>query len=168
MPRKPVIGVMGGSKAGEAALDMARQLGGLIAERGWILLNGGRNTGVSAASSAGAKQAGGFVVGILPDATDSHASPHLDLAVMTGAGDGRNLFNVLSSDVVIACAGRLGTLSEIVFALNYDKPVVLLGFGLNDAHFHRYIRSGQLLSASTPHEAVDLAAAALARTPRAS
>ena len=51
--RKPVIGVMGGSKANAAVEAMARQLGRLIAERGWILPNGGRDCGVMAASAAG-------------------------------------------------------------------------------------------------------------------
>lgn len=162
--RNPVIGVMGGSKANESALALAREVGSLIAQRGWFLLTGGRNTGVSAAACEGAKSAGGFVVGILPDSTDAQASPHLDLAIMTDAGDARNLYNVLSSDVVIACPGRLGTLSEITFALSHDKPVILLGFGLNDAMFHKYIRNGQLLLASTPAEAIELAAKALARS----
>jgi uncharacterized protein (TIGR00725 family) len=165
--RKPVIGVMGGSKAGESTYTEARQLGRLIAERGWILLTGGRNTGVSDVAAEGAKLAGGFVVGVLPDATDVQASPHLDLAIMTDAGDARNLYNVLSSDVVIACSGRLGTLSEIVFALNADKPVILLNNSLADAHFHKYIRSGLLLHAATPADAITHAATALARTNRA-
>ena len=163
MPRKPVVGVMGGSKVSEATYAETRELGRLIAERGWILLTGGRNTGVMAAASEGARLAGGFVVGILPDATDAQANPHLDLAIMTDAGDARNLYNVLSSDVVIACSGRMGTLSEVVLALKHEKPVVLQGFGLNDAHFLKSIRAGRLLLASTPAEAVELAAASLAR-----
>ena len=56
--RKPVIGVMGGSKASASVYGMAKELGTLIAQRGWVLLNGGRNQGVMAASAEGAKQAG--------------------------------------------------------------------------------------------------------------
>ncbi len=160
--RKPVIGVMGGSKAGEGVYAMAKELGALIASRGWVLLNGGRNAGVMAASAEGAKQAGGTVIGILPDRTDAQASPHLDFAIMTDMGDGRNLLNVLSSDVVIACPGKLGTLSEIVLALKHDKPVILLGFELTDPPFAKFVKEGRLTSASTPQEAVDLAAKALA------
>ena len=36
MERKPVIGVMGGSKATSADCEDARQLGRLIARRGWL------------------------------------------------------------------------------------------------------------------------------------
>ena len=152
---------MGGSKASAEVCAHAKQLGSLIAQRGWVLLNGGRNQGVMAASAEGAKQAGGTVIGILPDSTDSRASPHLDFAIMTDIGDGRNLLNVLSSDVVIACPGKLGTLSEVVLALKRDKPVILLGWELTDPQFKHFIKTGQLTHAATPEEAVEQAAATL-------
>jgi uncharacterized protein (TIGR00725 family) len=158
--RKPVVGVMGGSKVSDEVYATARSLGGLIAERGWVLLNGGRNRGVMAASAEGAKEAGGTVIGILPDKNTKQASPHLDIAVVTGMGDGRNLINVLSSDVVVACPGALGTLSEIVLALKSNKRVILLGREVG-SELERYRRSGQLTVADTPAEAVEQAAAAL-------
>lgn len=151
---------MGGSKATPRVQQTAQRLGELIARRGWILLNGGRNCGVMAASAKGAKEADGFVIGILPDTTKAKASPDLDVAILTGAGDGRNLFNVMSSDLVIACPGALGTLSEIVLALKHDKRVITLGFELG-ADFDRYRRKGQLTFAATPEDAVEQAAAAL-------
>lgn len=159
--RKPVIGVMGGSKANAEVCAQAKQLGSLIAQRGWVLLNGGRNQGVMAASAEGAKQAGGTVIGILPDSTDTRASPHLDFAIMTDMGDGRNLLNVLSSDVVIACPGKLGTLSEVVLALKRDKRVILLGWESTDPFFRPFIKSGQLAHATTPEDAVEQAGKAL-------
>ena len=151
--RKPVIGVMGGSKATTGVEAMARELGRLIGERGWILLSGGRNCGVMAASSAGAKKAGGLVIGILPDTTRAKAAPDLDVAVLTGLGDGRNLINVLSSDVVVACPGALGTLSEVVLALKHDKRVILLGFDLG-RDFDKFHKRGQLTTVETPEEAI--------------
>ena len=151
--RKPIIGVMGGSKANRKVEAMARDLGRLIAERGWILLNGGRNCGVMAASAAGAREAGGFVLGILPDTTRTKAAPDLDVAILTGLGDGRNLLNVLSSDVVVACPGALGTLSEVVLALKHDKRVILLGFDLGP-EFTKFCKRGQLTTVETPEEAV--------------
>lgn len=159
--RKPVVGVMGGSKVNDKVWAMAKQLGRLIAQRGWVLLNGGRNTGVMAASAEGAKQAGGTVIGILPDKNTRQASPHLDIAVVTGLADGRNLINVLTSDVVIACPGALGTLSEIVLALKQDKRVILLDRDVGP-ELDSYRRRGQLTSASDPEEAIEQAAAALA------
>ncbi len=160
MERKPVIGVMGGSKATPADCDDARQLGRLIAQRGWILLNGGRNTGIMAATSAGAREAiddgaDGFVVGILPYPTANRAAP--DLAIVTDMGDARNVINILSSDVVIACPGALGTLSEIVLAMKRGKPLILLGFEVGD-EVARHAKRGHLARAGTPAAAVTLAA----------
>ena len=50
--RRPVIGVMGASAASPAALELARRLGRLIAEAGWVVLTGGRPAGVMDASTA--------------------------------------------------------------------------------------------------------------------
>ena len=155
--RRRVVGVMGGSKADERTCEAARELGRLIARRNWVLLNGGRNSGVMAASAAGAREAGGTVIGILPDSTGTKASPDLDVAVLTGMGDARNVINVLSSDVVIACRGELGTLSEVVLALKHDRRVILLGFELGE-DFATYRRRGRLTTADTPQDAVDQAA----------
>ncbi len=158
--RKPVIGVMGGAVADAATVETAHELGRLIAERGWVLLNGGRDCGVMAASARGASEAGGLVVGILPDTTAGKASPDLDVAIMTGMGDGRNLINVMSSDVVVACKGSLGTMSEVVLALKHGKRVILLGLEVG-REYASFRASGQLTTAADPPDAVEQAAAAL-------
>jgi hypothetical protein len=163
MKRKPVIGVMGGSKASPEVCETARRLGALIAKRGWVLLNGGRDAGVMAASAAGAKEAGGLVIGILPDTTTTRAAPDLDVVIVTGMGDARNVINVMSADVVIACSGALGTLSEIVLALKHDKHVILLGFHAGP-EIGRLARRGRLVHASSPEEAVEQAAAVLGKS----
>ena len=162
--RKPVIGVMGGSAVDERVERTAFNLGRAIAESGWVLLNGGRNCGVMAASARGAKEAGGFVVGILPDRDTSRAAPDLDVAVVTGMGDARNLINVLSADVVIALSGGAGTLCEVALALKNNKRLILLGFADSPA-FAPYRQSGQLSIADTVAEAVAQAAEALGQSP---
>jgi uncharacterized protein (TIGR00725 family) len=151
-----VIGVMGGAVADDATFERARVLGRLVAKQGWTLLNGGRNAGVMASSAAGAHEAGGLVVGILPDDDRSRAAPDIDIAIPTGLGDARNAVNVLASDVVVALPGGAGTLSEISLALKAGRPVVALGFPLG-ATFQQYYDSGGLVDAATPEEAVSLA-----------
>ncbi len=126
--RKRVIGVMGGSGSGAEACRLARRLGQLVAEGGDVLLCGGRDEGVMAAAARGAREAGGLTLGILPGSDPDLASEHIDLAVATGMGNARNAINVLSSDVVVACAGGAGTLSEVALALKSGKTVVTLGF----------------------------------------
>ena len=161
--RTPVVGVMGGAKATKRVYEMACELGTLIARRGWILLNGGRHTGVMAASAKGAREAGGTVIGILPDKNTRKASPHLNYTIVTGLGDARNLINVLSSDVVIACKGSAGTLMEVMLALNHRKKVILLELDPGP-EVDRFRKKGQLLNASTPKEAVEMAATILKET----
>lgn len=158
--RKPIVGVMGGSQVSEEVCQMAHELGALVARRGWVLLNGGRNTGVMAASAAGAREAGGTVIGVLPDADPRSASPDVDFAIVTGMGDARNLINVLTSDVIIACSGGAGTMSEIALALKNSKRVILLGIDPGPA-LESYRDSGLLSAATTPAGAVEQAAAAL-------
>ena len=155
--RKEVIGVMGGAEVDAATETLARRLGSLIAQRGWVLLNGGRDCGVMAASAVGAREAGGTVIGILPGRSKTGASPDLDYAVVTGMGDARNLVNVLSSDVVIACVGGAGTVSEVSLALKNDKPVILLGWEVGPA-LDRYRSALLLESVQTAEQAIDRAA----------
>ncbi|MCH8878589.1 MAG: LOG family protein [Planctomycetes bacterium] len=151
---------MGGADVGAEVCALARELGKLIAERGWVLLNGGRDAGVMRASAAGAREAGGTVIGILPDADASRAAPDLDYAIVTGMGDARNLINVLSSDVVIACPGGAGTLSEVALALKNNKRVILLGWDAGDV-FAECRQGGLLTVAKDAGDALAQAAAAL-------
>ncbi len=117
-----------GEEASPADVTLAERLGELIARQGWVLLTGGRDVGVMAAASRGAKRvSGSLTVGVLPSAS-GEAAPDVDLAIYTGMGNARNAINVLSSDVVVAVgAGGPGTASEVALALKAGKPVILVG-----------------------------------------
>jgi uncharacterized protein (TIGR00725 family) len=124
-----VIGIMGaGDGASPRDVRLAEWLGELVAERGWIVLTGGRDCGVMSAACRGAKRvAGALTIGILPSESGPVA-PDVDVAVFTGMGNARNAINVLTSDVVVACGvGGAGSASEVALALKCGKPVVLLG-----------------------------------------
>jgi uncharacterized protein (TIGR00725 family) len=123
-----VIGVMGPAACDPQTAEIARAVGRGIAERGGVLLCGGR-TGVMEAAAGGAREAAGLTIGVLPgtNARDSAPNPHIDIALFTGLGEGRNWLNVCASDAVIAIGGGFGTLSEIALALKAQKPVVLVG-----------------------------------------
>ena len=142
--RRLIVGVMGGSDADSTVISNAESIGRFVAARGWVLLTGGRNEGVMAAASRGAREGGGLVVGVLPSRYGEDAGPDVDLAICTDMGDGRNLLNVLSSDVVVALSGRMGTLSEIALALNAERPVVTLGHTLGPV-FGPYRDAGLLV-----------------------
>lgn len=149
---RTVIGVMGGGCADARVEDLARTMGQLIASAGWVLLNGGRDAGVMAASALGAAEAGGLVIGVLPDDDWVGIAPHVDVPIITGMGDARNAINVLSSRVVVALPGGAGTISEIALALKAGRPVVTLGFPVGDT-FAEQRSAGRLVETDTPEQA---------------
>jgi uncharacterized protein (TIGR00725 family) len=150
-----IIGVMGGGESDPENAEAAYRLGSLIAKQGWILLNGGRNSGIMDASARGASAHGGLTVGILPDDNRRRVSDYISIPIVTGLGNARNCINVLSSDFVVACPGGAGTLSEIALALKIGKPVILLNYKMKDM-FDGFIKiAGSLYRADTPEEAVD-------------
>ncbi len=123
MREKARIGVIGGSAPSERALKLAYETGKLIARAGAILVCGGLG-GVMEAAARGAKEAGGFTIGILPGREKEAANPYIDLPIVTNIGYLRNAMVVLNSDVVIAVDGSYGTLSEIAYAMIYGIKVV--------------------------------------------
>ncbi len=120
------IAIIGGNYPDSFSLENAVTMGRLIAENGYILVNGGRG-GIMEASAKGAKSAGGLVIAILPGKSLDEANPFVDIAIPTGLGYMRNAMVVLNADVVVAIDGSYGTLSEIAYTNIYKKPI----FGLN-------------------------------------
>lgn len=151
MAGRPVIAVVGGAAVDDGTYLMAREVGRLLAEAGAIVVNGGYG-GVMEAASWGAKEAGGFVIGILQGTDRTEGNPHLSLGIATGMGKGRNTIIAITCDAMIAVDGGYGTLSEVAQALNHGRPVVALGSW-------ELARAGRvdpelLTHASTPEEAV--------------
>jgi uncharacterized protein (TIGR00725 family) len=154
MDNQLIIGVMGGGSASATDIQSAYQLGAFIAQQGWILLNGGRNSGIMEASAKGARDHGGITVGILPDDTARRASRHIQIPILTGMGDARNYINVLTSRIVVACPGGTGTISEIALALKNNKQVILMNFDTGII-FKSYRRRGLLFSVKSPEEVIE-------------
>jgi uncharacterized protein (TIGR00725 family) len=69
-----------------------------------------------AAVAAGAKSAGGLVIGIRPGPDREGASPDLSAVLVTNLGEARNAVIVWSADAVIVVGGSWGTLSEVALA----------------------------------------------------
>lgn len=157
-----VIGVMGPAACDDATAALARAVGRGVAERGAVLLTGGRS-GVMEAACRGAREAGGTTLGILPGAAaaESPPNPFVDIALFTGLGEARNSVNVCASDAIIAIGGGFGTLSEIALALKARKPLVLLG----SWRFEMEGVSTAVARTDDPAEAVALAFAALSAGP---
>ncbi|MFA1547088.1 TIGR00725 family protein [Actinomadura chokoriensis] len=121
------VAVCGPGECTEREWDHAYETGRLLAGRGAVVVCGGLG-GVMAAAAAGARTAGGTVVGVLPAADRAAAGPDLTVAVPTGLGQARNNVIVNAADALIAVGGSWGTLSEIALALRAGRiPVVQLG-----------------------------------------
>lgn len=121
----------------EGALEKAREIGRLIAEHNMVLVTGA-TSGLPFWAAKGAKEAGGFVIGLSPASSKEH---HLktyrlpidyhDIIVYTGFDyAGRNLLLTRAADAVITVCGRTGTLNEFTIAFEDKKPQgVLTGTG---------------------------------------
>lgn len=126
-PPAAYIAVIGpGRGATQSETDTAREVGGLLAARGAIVVCGGLG-GVMAAACEGAHRNGGLTVGVLPGRDRAAANPYLSVALPTGLGELRNGLVVGASDAVIAVGGSWGTLSELALAMRTGKPVVAIG-----------------------------------------
>jgi uncharacterized protein (TIGR00725 family) len=121
-----IIAVIGDSSCSPEEAKLAETVGELLAQQRVTVICGGLG-GVMEAVCRGAKSKGGLTVGILPGQDPSTANPWVDIPVVTGLGEARNVAVVKSARAVIAVGGRYGTLSEIAYALKSGIPVI----GLN-------------------------------------
>lgn len=101
--------------------------------RGAVLVTGA-TTGAPYWAAIGAKEAGGFVIGLSPASSEiEHVKKYKlpidyhDVIIYTGFGySGRNLLLTRSSDAVLLTCGRIGTLNEFTIAFEDDKPIGIL------------------------------------------
>lgn len=141
------IGVIGDAVCSEKVMDLAEEVGREIAKRKGVLICGGL-TGVMEGAARGAKKEGGLTIGIIPSEQADDANPFIDIPIVTGLRDARNVIVVRSSEAIIAIHGKYGTLSEIAFALKFKVPVIGL---------HTWDISQDIIIASNAVDAVEKA-----------
>jgi len=148
-----IIAVIGNSSCSSDEAKSAETVGALLAQQGVTVMCGGLS-GVMQAVCRGAKSKGGLTVGILPGQDSSTANPWVDIPVVTGIGEARNVAVVKSAQAVIAIGGGYGTLSEIAYALKSGIPVI----GLNTWSLSRTGREDDsIVRVRNAAEAVDRA-----------
>ena len=116
-----------GASDDNSFIDEAYKIGRYIASNGWVLISGGRG-GIMESASRGAYEENGIVIGIIPDSNSDCANEYCNIVIPTGIGYARNMINVLSGDVIIAIGGKSGTLSELAYAWQFGKPIILCKF----------------------------------------
>ena len=112
--------------------DAARELGLAVARSGRTLVYGGTDEGLMKAVSSAAHEAGGRVVGVIPEFLIGRAGKVCDERIVVKDLMSRKSEMEARSDAFIALPGGIGTLDETfdVLALKqlhaHDKPVVLV------------------------------------------
>ncbi len=115
------------------ALEKAKEMGKQVVQAGAILVTGA-TTGIPLWAAIGAKEAGGFVVGYSPAASErEHVKKYKlpvdyhDVIIYTGFGySGRNLLLTRGADALVLICGRLGSLNEFTIAFEDEKPIGVL------------------------------------------
>ena len=115
------------------AMEKGKELGREVVRHNGVLINGA-TTGFPLWAAIGAKEEGGFVIGVSPAYSEKEHIMHYklpveytDMIIYTGFGySGRNLLLTRSADAVIVGCGRMGTLNEFTIAFEDEKPIGIL------------------------------------------
>jgi uncharacterized protein (TIGR00725 family) len=160
MPKKRQILVIGNNESGctPELEELAYQVGKEVAKSDSVLINGGLG-GVMKAASRGAQDAGGLVVGIIPQNDPSFANEYCDVVIPSGLGLARDFLTALSADGVIIVGGGSGTLSELCAAYMHKKPIAAIknsgGVATKYADsFLDHRQNVKIVGVSTPNEAI--------------
>lgn len=111
-------------------IEACEKLGSLLAQKGYIVIQGGKG-GLMQAVAKGVKKAGGFNVSVVDGSERGVSNEYTDIELVTGmTGKGSDAVLPLCCDSVIALGGGSGTLNEICVAYKNKKKIILLkGYG---------------------------------------
>ena len=153
---------------GPEALELAKELGKEIVRHRAVLVTGA-TTGIPFWACIGAKEEGGFSIGLSPaknekEHIEEYKLPvdYMDMIIYTGFGySGRNLLLTRSADAVIFGCGRMGTMNEFTIAYEDEKPMgVLEGPWETDEIFREVVEKsyrgpGKIVYDSNPKRLVE-------------
>ena len=117
------ISVFGGRNITPEVYENSVEIGRLLAREGFLVFCGG-GKGVMEAISKGVSKSGGTVIGILKGKELEEGNDYLTIPIATGMDIARNAVLAYNCDAAIAISGQYGTMSEIAYAFQLDKPVI--------------------------------------------
>lgn len=149
-----------GSGPTKKELQLAEEIGFLLAKCGAITVTGGKS-GIMERAARGAKKGKGITIGVITGPRNTSNS-WTDVEVITGSkiSGFDEVLIPLMSDVVIVIGGGAGTLQEISVCYRNKVPIILMKgtFGwakeLLDKTYLDDRQSTKILLASTPREAI--------------
>lgn len=120
---------------------LARDLGTWIGQQGHTLLYGGSNAGLMHITAAAVHEAGGQIVGVIPEMFRHRIDPVCDEVVYTANLGDRKQYMIEHGDVFVVMPGGIGTLDEwmstlAVMTIGNDDPRPIIAAnidGLYDA-----------------------------------
>lgn len=135
-PRARIIAVFGGSRPlpGSAEYQEAYAMGRLLAQQGFIVMNGGY-AGTMEASARGAREHGGRTIGVLSkEFGDLAPNLYLDEILQSADLYARIREMELRADAFLVLKGSMGTIAELALVWNvskvdvkHRKPIILVG-----------------------------------------
>jgi len=173
------------SPADPRYLELAREVGATLADRGIGVVYGGGRLGLMGAVASGTLEAGGEVIGVIPDALANSEVANNDcteLITVSGMHERKQYFTDLS-DGFVTIPGGVGTMDELWEAISWaqlgyhTKPVGLLNaFGfydhliafnrqMADIGFVRPAHQGILIAVDTLPDLLDKMADYMPHTP---
>ena len=117
------ISVFGGRNITPEVYGKSVEIGRLLAQEEFLVFCGG-GKGVMEAISKGVSKSGGTVIGILKGKELEEGNDYLTIPIATGMDIARNAVLAYNCDAAIAISGQYGTMSEIAYAFQLDKPVI--------------------------------------------
>ena len=128
---KPQIAIIGSRALPEDALTLVRSLAKELVNHGYRTVTGGLGS-LQQAVHEGAKSSPNSsecdTIVLLPGFDPEPAIGHADVIIPTGLDAYRNAM-VANAEVVIAVGGGAGTLSELAFAWQFNRPIIAIGGG---------------------------------------
>lgn len=132
------------NKVRTSYMDAAEQLGRILAEAGIRLVYGDGGIGLMAAVAKGALDAGGEVLGVIPQfmVDQGWNNPRSSQTIITQTMHERKSTICEVSDAMVALPGGIGTFEELLECLTWkqlglhSRPVVILN---TDGYFDRLI-----------------------------
>ncbi len=134
-PPARAVAVFCGSRMGDSAAlqEAARAVGRGLAERGLTLVYGGGRIGLMGLVADAAVQAGGRVIGVIPEFLAQREVAHEDVSELhvTGNMHSRKTLMFSLADAFVTLPGGLGTLDETVEIITWaqlglhSKPIFI-------------------------------------------
>ena len=149
--------------------QLAQTLGSWIGQNGHTLVYGGSNAGLMHVTAAAAHEAGGHVVGVIPEIFRHRIDPVCDEVVYTAHLAERKQVMIERGDVFVVLPGGIGTLDEWISTLTVmnigeddHRPVIVADL---DGLFADTVRQLETLTRTPFARGKDLTHTLIAHTP---